>query len=227
LKRCPMVTWLQETNEVYQGQFGEFKVTSQDRLSVVLYRSGLTVAAIAFGLGTFLALGWTNQPGLSTVLDLLFVLFSAALGLSLWTIHIYLKPLHIALKVFWGLGCAAALSIFLAQPQSLIASVYPPFAFELMGVGFVFVALTGLFVKEAFCFNRPQAKALILLVPILLLGHWLGALTIPVEKGLLGAWGILFLWFALDKDMQPIPPDLGDKTVFEYLHQRQHAEISK
>jgi uncharacterized integral membrane protein len=222
-----MVTWLQATNEVYQGQFGEFTVTTQDRLSVVLYRAGLTTAAIAFALGTLLVLGWANQPGLTTVLDPLLALFSAALGLSLWTIHIYLKPLHLALKLFWGLGCAAALWIMFTQPQSLATSLYPPFAFELMGVGFIFVALTGLFVKEAFCFNRPQAKALILLVPILLLGHWLGALSIPIEKGLLGAWAILFLWFALDKDIQPIPPDLGDKTVFEYLHQRQHAVVNE
>jgi uncharacterized integral membrane protein len=222
-----MVTWLQETNDVYQGQFGEFTVTSQDRLSVVLYRTGLTTAAIAFGLGTLLALLGTNQPSLSPVLDLLFVVFCAALGLSLWTIHIYLKPLHLALQLFWGLGCAVALYILLTQSQSLMTSIYPPFALELMGVGFVFVSLTGLFVKEAFCFNRPQAKALIVLVPVLLLGHWLGALSMPIEKGLLGAWAIVFLWFVLDKDTQPIPPDLGDKTVFEYLHQQKHAELNK
>jgi uncharacterized integral membrane protein len=214
-----MVTWLQETNEVYQGQFGEFTVTSEDRLSVVLYRAGLTTAAVSFALGTLLVQLGINQSSLAPVLDLLFVLFCAALGLSLWTIHIYLKPLHLALKLFWGLGCAAALFILMAHPGALVASLYPPFAFEMMGVGLVFVALTGLFVKEAFCFNRPQAKALILLVPILLLGHWLGALSMPVEKGLLGAWAVVFLWFALDKDIQTIPPDLGDKTVFEYLKQ--------
>jgi uncharacterized integral membrane protein len=222
-----MVTWLQETNDVYQGQFGEFTVTSQDRLSVVLYRTGLTTAAIAFCLGTLLALLGTSQPSLAPVLDLLFVVFCAALGLSLWTIHIYLKPLHLALQLFWGLGCAVALSILLTQPQSLMTSLYPPFALELIGVGFVFVSLTGLFVKEAFCFNRPQAKALIVLVPVLLLGHWLGALSMPIEQSLLSAWAAVFLWFVLDKDMQPIPPDLGDKTVFEYLHQQKYVESNK
>ncbi|WP_404784382.1 DUF2301 domain-containing membrane protein [Altericista sp. CCNU0014] len=222
-----MVAWLQETGEIYQGQFGEFTVTAQDRLGVVLYRVGLTVAAAAFGIGTVLTLGWSLQPGLATtVLNVLFALFCAALGLSLWTIHIYLKPLHIALQLCWGLGCAAALAISILQPEPLLATLYPPFALELIGVGFVFVALTGLFVKEAFCFNRLQAKALILLVPSLLLGHWLGVLTVPVEKSLLVAWAILFLWFALDKDTQRIPPDVGDKTVFDYLHQARHAKVS-
>lgn len=221
-----MVAWLQETGEVYQGQFGEFTVTAQDRLGVVMYRIGLTAAAVAFDLGTVFALGWSTQPGLATILDGLFALFCAALGLCLWTIHIYLKPLHIALQLCWGVGCAAALAVLMLQPQPLIVTLYPPFAFELMGVGFVFVALTGLFVKEAFCFNRLQAKALILLVPSLLLGHWLGVLAMPLEKGLLISWAIMFLWFALDKDTQPIPPDIGDKTVFDYLHQTRQSEVN-
>lgn len=220
-----MVAWLQETGEVYQGQFGEFTVTAQDRLSVVLYRAGLTTAAVAFSIGTILALVGNAQLSLAAI-DGLFALFCLALGLCLWTIHIYLKPLHIALQICWGFGCAAALAIFIFQPQSLVTQLYPPFAVELMGVGFVFVALTGLFIKEAFCFNRFQAKALILLVPSLLLGHWLGLLTTPVEQGLLSAWAIMFLWFALDKDTQPIPPDVGDKTVFNYLHQARHSEVN-
>jgi uncharacterized integral membrane protein len=79
--------------------------------------------------------------------------------------------------------------------------------------------LTGLFVKEAFCFNRWQAKLLILVVPSLLLGHWLGLLPVVSEKTLLGIWASIFLWFVLDKDFQSIPPDVGDKTVFDYLKQ--------
>jgi uncharacterized integral membrane protein len=62
-------------------------------------------------------------------------------------------------------------------------------------------------------------------VPALLMGHWLGLWAIPVERGLLIAWAGLFLWFALDKDLQPIPPDVGDKTVFDYLHQARHSEV--
>jgi uncharacterized integral membrane protein len=220
-----MVTWLQETGDVYQGQFGEFTVTTQDRLGVVLYRAGLTTAAVAFSIGTILALGWNAQAVLATVLDGLFALFCLGLGLCLWTIHIYLKPLHLALQLCWGFGCATALAVFILQPQPLLTQLYPPFAVELMGVGFVFIALTGLFIKEAFCFNRFQAKALILLVPALLMGHWLGLWAIPVERGLLIAWAGLFLWFALDKDLQPIPPDVGDKTVFDYLHQARHSEV--
>jgi uncharacterized integral membrane protein len=212
-----MTTWLQETGEIYQGQFGEFTVTRDDRKGVVIYRTALAMAAAAFGLGTMLILNASNLAAVVPMLTPLFVLFGIALGISLWTIHIYLKPLHIALKLFWSVGCATALGIIFLQPHPLGTALYPPFAVGLIGVGCIFVALTGLFIKEAFCFNRWQAKLLAIIVPILLTGHWFGWLPLALEKGLLSVWAITFAWFAVDKLTQPIPPDIGDKTVFEYL----------
>jgi uncharacterized integral membrane protein len=219
-----MLTWLQETGEVYQGQFGEFTVTSKDRLDVVIYRAGLTTAAISFALGAGLAIAEIPQAGIVTAISLLFAIFCIALGVSLWTIHIYLKPLHLALQLFWGMGCIAAVAIAITATQPLPLAVYPPYSVTLIGVGFVFVALTGLFVKEAFCFNRLQAKLLVLMIPSLLLGHWLGLTSIFTEKILLGGCAIIFLWFAIDKVFQQIPPDLGDKTVFDYLKKMKQAE---
>jgi uncharacterized integral membrane protein len=216
-----MTTWLQETGEIYQGQFGEFTVTRDDRKGVVIYRAALTAAAGAFGLGTVLVLTASHPAAITAILTPLFILFSVALGVSLWTIHIYLKPLHIALQLFWGIGCATALGMIFMQPQPLAVALYPPLAGGLVGVGCLFIALTGLFVKEAFCFNRWQAKLLAVIIPILLMGHWFGWLPLPLEKGLLSAWAIIFVWFAMDKLTQPIPPDIGDKTVFEYLKQKQ------
>ncbi len=219
-----MLTWLQETGEVYQGQFGEFTVTSKDRLDVVIYRAALTTAATTFALGAGLAIAGIQQSGIATVISILFAIFCAALGVSLWTIHIYLKPLHLALQLCWGIGCIAALTIAITATQPLPLAVYPPYSLALMGVGFVFVSLTGLFVKEAFCFNRLQAKLLVLMIPSLLMGHWLGFMPLMGEKILLGGCALIFLWFAIDKVFQQIPPDLGDKTVFDYLKKMKQAE---
>ncbi|HEY9827078.1 MAG TPA: DUF2301 domain-containing membrane protein [Stenomitos sp.] len=216
-----MLIWLQETGEVYQGQFGEFTVTRQDRLGVVIYRTALTTAALAVALAT--ALTVTAPASLPlTALRGLFIVFCSALGVSLWTIHIYLKPLHQLLQLLWALGSAVALGIVLLNPQPLPLVLYTPHSVALVGVGLVFVALVGLFVKEAFCFNRWQAKLLVVLVPSLLLGHWLGLLSIEMEKTLLCIWAAIFLWFVLDKDTQAIPPDVGDKTVFDYLKHQNH-----
>ena len=212
-----MVAWLQETGEIYKGQFGEFTVTSEDRLGVVIYRAGLTVAAVAFALGTALTLAPNHAIHFDLILSGLFAFFCAGLGVSLWTIHIYLKPLHRALQVFWAVGSLTALALFVSSAQTLPNAVYPPFSGALVGIGFVFVAFTGLLVKEAFCFNRWQAKILALVVPTVLLGHWLGLMPVEVEKTLIALWAIIFALFSIDKDLQSIPPDIGDKSVFEYL----------
>jgi uncharacterized integral membrane protein len=87
----------------------------------------------------------------------------------------------------------------------------------LWGIGFTFAALTGIFFKEAFCFNRLETKLLTPLVPLLLLGHLFGWLPLGTEQLLLAAWAVLFVVFALRKAVQPIVPDIGDKSVFAYL----------
>ena len=87
----------------------------------------------------------------------------------------------------------------------------------ILGIGFTFAALTGIFFKEAFCFNRFETKILTFLVPVLLLGHLINLIPQTVEASLLAIWAGLFLVFAIRKAIQAIPPDLGDKSVFEYL----------
>jgi uncharacterized integral membrane protein len=58
---------------------------------------------------------------------------------------------------------------------------------------------------------------------VLLLGHLSGVLPINGEQLLLGIWAVLFMVFALRKVTQPIPPDIGDKSVFVYLKEQQAA----
>ena len=208
-------------SEVYQGQFGTFTVTDQDRQSVVIYRSGLMVAAVSFGIGTIIALWQLVQPNSvnSNVLDLitfLYITFSIGLGIALATIHIYMAVLHRALQAFWAIGSASAIgcSVYYHQPIGSIVYEHP---ITILGIGFTFAALTGIFFKEAFCFNRFETKILTFLVPVLLLGHLINLLPQTVEASLLAIWAGLFLVFAIRKAIQSIPPDLGDKSVFEYL----------
>jgi uncharacterized integral membrane protein len=95
-----------------------------------------------------------------------------------------------------------------------------------LGVGFTFAALTGIFFKEAFCFNRFETKLLTPLVPLILLGHLTGIVPADAQQILLALWAILFLVFALRKALQPLVPDIGDKSVFDYLKQQKNAEAS-
>jgi uncharacterized integral membrane protein len=205
---------------VYQGQFGEFTITEGDRQGVKIYRAGLTLAALSFALAVAMVLGMSS---LSTTtlhgLTVLYILFSLGLGISLWTIHIYMRSLHQALQIFWAIGTVSAGVLAIAHPEPLALTVYNHPA-SLWGMGFTFAALAGIFFKEAFCFDRLETKLLTPLVPLVLLGHLFGVLPAAWGQALLGLWAVLFLVFVARKCVQPIPPDIGDKSVFDYLHQQ-------
>ncbi|NEP61265.1 MAG: DUF2301 domain-containing membrane protein [Symploca sp. SIO2G7] len=218
-----MVTASSETaREAYEGQFGPFVITPDDRREVLIYRYGLAVAAFSFALAVTLLLFGKTIPGLLWWVSGLYASMWASLGVSLWFIHIYLRPLHQALQVFWLAGGVASAGIAIAVPGPLAFTVYQ-YPLSILGIGFTFAALTGIFFKEAFCFNRLETKLLTLLVPAMLLSHMMGALPLALGKDLLVVWAILFTVFAGRKLVQPIPPDIGDKSVFEYLEQQRRA----
>jgi len=185
---------------------------------VIIYRSGLVLAALCFVAGTVLVLIANPLESYLPILSWLYSGFCLGLGISLWTIHIYMKVLHRVLQVFWGIGVIASMAIAHGSSDPFALTVYTH-PLTILGVGFVFAALTGIFFKEAFCFNRLETKFLTPLIPVLLLGHLLGWLAPQVEQILLILWAGLFAVFALRKAIQPIPPDIGDKSVFVYLKQ--------
>ncbi len=208
-------------SEVYQGQFGTFTITDQDRQSVVIYRSALMISAVSFGIATVAVLSQLNQPdgansNILALITFLYITFSVGLGIALAMIHIYMVVLHRALQVFLVIGSLSAVifAVYYQQPIGLIVYQHP---LTILGIGFTFAALTGIFFKEAFCFNRFETKILTFLVPVLLLGHLTNLLPQNIEASLLAIWAGLFLVFAIRKAIQAIPPDLGDKSVFEYL----------
>ncbi|MGD1871858.1 MAG: DUF2301 domain-containing membrane protein [Mastigocoleus sp.] len=217
-----MTTQTAPLEQTYQGQFGEFTINKSDRNSVIVYRSGLMIAALSFAIGSALVLFY-RQANIYPWLTLLYACFSIALGISLLTIHIYMVELHRLLQLFWLIGNITAVVLVLSRGLSLATTIYYQ-PLSILGIGFVFAALTGIFFKEAFCFNRLETKLLTPIVPLLLLGHLTGILPISVERTLLGIWAVLFLLFAIRKAVQAIPDDIGDKSVFTYLASQRSAK---
>ncbi|MEH2295839.1 DUF2301 domain-containing membrane protein [Nostoc sp.] len=218
-----MTTQTLHPPEVYQGQFGEFTITQSDRTGVIIYRAGLMVAALSFAIGSALVL-LNNNPTVFTALTPLYACFSLALGVSLFTIHIYMASMHRMLQVFWAIGTIASVILAISSSKPLALTIYNQ-PLTLFGVGFIFVALTGIYFKEAFCFNRLETKVLTVIVPLLLLGHLVRVLPTQGESVLLGIWATLFLVFALRKTVQAIPADIGDKSVFTYLKEQRLAKV--
>lgn len=206
---------------IYQGQFGEFTITGSDRREVIIYRGGLVIAALCFALAVAILFWQPAHPDRLPWISLLYSVFCLSLGVSLGFIHIYLKPLHRLLQMFWLIGVVASVAIAHTDPAPFALTIYnhPP---TILGVGFTFAALTGIYFKEAFCFDCLETKLLTPLVPLLLLGHLTRWLPPAVEPVLLISWAALFIVFAIRKVIQPIPPDIGDKSVFAYLHRLKH-----
>ncbi|MGF1492094.1 MAG: DUF2301 domain-containing membrane protein [Microcoleaceae cyanobacterium] len=209
-------TYLDPSAPIYQGQFGEYVIDDADRTGVLIYRTSLMIAAICFAGGTGLVLWQPDNLGILGILTWIYLAFWLALGISLFTIHIYLAALHRMLQFFWLVGGIASLAIAIQSPEPLALSIYHHPGY-LWGVGFVFAALTGIYFKEAFCFNRLETKLLTPLVPLLLLGTIAGIWSAMNQKFLLFFWAVQFVIFALRKGFQEIPSDIGDKSVFDYL----------
>jgi len=208
---------------MYQGQFGEFTITEGDRQGVRIYRAGLMVAALSFAIATTLIFREPDSIPVQHTVSALFTLFTLGLGVSLLTIHIYMVALHRALQAFWVMGTVGAIAISHLYPEPFAVTVYEH-PLTILGVGFTFAALTGIFFKEAFCFNRLETKVLTPVVPFLLLGHMIGLLPVLAEQILLMIWAVLMLVFAIRKTFQDIPADIGDKSVFDYLHKQKQEK---
>jgi len=210
---------------IYFGQFGEYTITDRDRREVIFYRSTLTIAAVCFAIGSGLALWQGANPIVQQAIALLYGGFCLSLGVSLFFIHIYMAPLHRLLQVFWLVGTVAAVDMAWQQSEPLVAYIYnhPQ---SLWAIGFLFAALTGIYFKEAFCFDRLETKFLTPLVPLLLVGHLTGLMPVVGEQILLAVWAILFLVFAARKWQQDLSADIGDKSVFEYLRGEREESVT-
>ena len=210
------------TDPVFEGVYGPFSIDANDRREVLGYRLALLLAAIA-------------QLALLTQWQLLgpaqlwpwLLLLALGLGLALRWIHIYLRPLHQALQLFWLLGCLGALALALRAGPAQMATTLVNQRLWLLAIGPLFAALAGIGFKEFFCFRRLEAIGVTLLLPLALLGYLLGVLDGPICLALLTLEGGLLLLLCLRKLPMPAAADVGDKSVFAHLEaQRQAAGLT-
>ena len=200
-------------------------MTLHTTLKTTSYRLGLTATAVALAGGAAIGLasgGGTGDAGAgapaaaAAALDALCALGAAGLGVSVCLIHVYVTPLKRLLQAAWAAGAAGALYLAAAEaggePVALYVAHHP---WAVWLVGPYFVALTGVAVKEGFCYGKPEAAAVAALLPALLLGHLSGALPAAALRVLLGGAAAATGVFAARKYTQAVKDDIGDKSVFE------------
>jgi len=196
----------------FDGMYGPFTITSTDRQEVQRYRISLLIS------GTSLSVGLLQWWLVGSEWAWLWVLpLCISLGLALKWIHIYLRPLHQALQLFWLLGCLGWLTLLLQGSPVEALDTLASQPLWILAVGPLFAALTGIGFKEFFCFRRPEAVGLTLLLPLALLGRLLGL----VAKGpcwmLVLCAALLLVLLAVRKFGMEAAADVGDKSVFAYV----------
>jgi uncharacterized integral membrane protein len=197
---------------VFEGVYGPFTITARDRREVLGYRLALLTVAIAQA-GLLAQWHWLGSAALWPWL----LPMAVGLGLALRWIHIYLRPLHLALQLFWLVGCLGFLALGLAVGPQAMGTSLAANGRWIWAVGPFFAALAGIGFKEFFCFRRAEAIGVTLLLPTALLGHLSGLLQATACGTLLAMEAALLLLLTLRKFPMPAAADVGDKSVFAYL----------
>ncbi|WP_415398885.1 DUF2301 domain-containing membrane protein [Synechococcus sp. W4D4] len=203
---------------VFEGVYGTYSITETDRREVLGYRLALFAAAVAQAA---LLIQW-QQLGGAWIWPWLLPL-AAGVGLALRWIHIYLRPLHRALQWLWLVGCVGFLALLLSAGPQGMAETLTMDSRWIWAVGPFFAALAGIGFKEFFCFRRPEAIGVTLLLPMALLGRLSGLLSPEVTATLLAIEAALLLVLTLRKFPMDAAADVGDKSVFAYLEAQRHS----
>ena len=211
----------QSAGQFHQGMFGTYSITAADRREVMAYRISVLTLAVA-QLACLAQWAWTGSAWIGPWL----VLMAMALGLALHWIHIYLRPLHQALRLFWLLGVGGGIALAYQVGPTQMGTTLLAQPLWIMAIGPYFAALTGLGFKEFFCFHRLEAVGVTLLVPLLLMLALVG--VVPLEKQ--GAFwfleAVLLLVMAVGKFWLDPAADIGDKSVFQELERRQQRTLT-
>lgn len=200
------------SDPVFEGVYGPYSIDANDRREVLGYRLALTATAV-------------GQVGLLLQWRLLgpellwpwMLLMATGLGLALRWIHIYVRPLHRALQLFWLMGCLGGLGLAVAAGPSQMLPALAGQPLWVLAIGPFFAAMAGIGFKEFFCFRRLEAIGVTLLLPLALLGHLTGLLGGPLSTALLAIESGLLLVLCLRKFPMPAAADVGDKSVFVHL----------
>jgi uncharacterized integral membrane protein len=206
------------TDPVFEGVYGTFTITAEDRREVLGYRLALTAVALA----QLALLAQWRQAGPDLLWPWLLVM-AAGLGLALRWIHIYLRPLHRALQLFWLAGCLGAVLLALRVGPGAMLPALADQPLWILAVGPFFAALAGIGFKEFFCFQRPEAIGVTLLLPLALLGRLAGLLSPAATGSLMTAQALLLLVLCLRKFPMPAAADVGDKSVFAHLERQRRG----
>ncbi|MGP8307954.1 DUF2301 domain-containing membrane protein [Vibrio sp. YIC-376] len=169
-----------------------------DKLSVCLYRTGISLFALSLIGFSVLSFGWFS--GLDEHYHIVLVMIGISAAFSAANIHIYSKSVRLAISWSSWVGLLIMLSDFDLSRAWL-------------SLGFVFVTFSGIALKESYCFKVPGLKV----VPILLAASTFALcfelLTLAAIAMLLA--GLIMGYLSIAKWRMPLHFDIGIKAKYE------------
>ncbi|ANO33062.1 hypothetical protein A6E01_07510 [Vibrio breoganii] len=170
-----------------------------DKISVVSYRSGITLFALSllalFSAELLCVLEMETAP-LLREWSIKCIAVSAALSAA--NIHVYDKKVRALIAWSSWLG----LALFIVLPTK-----------EWLYIGFMFITFSGIALKESYCFKVKGLN----LVPLLLISSvlvlWMKEPTILAP--LAGLSGFIYAVLAIEKWKMPLHFDIGKKASYE------------
>ena len=212
-------SYFQPSNSI-KGVYGDFIVTSNDKKEVLFYRLSILFCGLFFSIG--IAELFTH--GYHHIWIWLLGM-SISMGLSLKWIHIYLRPLHHTLTIFWVLGCIGFVILAYHFGLTNIINGLRENPKSILLIGPLFASLTGIGFKEFFCFRRIEAIGITSFIPIALIGHLTELANESFTFATLLVSSLLLISMGIRKFNLPAEADIGDKSVFDYLEsQRKEAK---
>ena len=212
--------FFQSSNSI-KGVYGDFIVTSNDKKEVLLYRLSILFCGLFFSIGIA---NWFYHGSHQTWIYLLGL--SISIGLSLKWIHIYLRPLHQTLVIFWLLGSLGILILSYIYGLTNIIFGLRENPKLILLIGPLFASLTGIGFKEFFCFRRIEAIGITIFIPIALVGYLTELANERFTFAMLVISSLQLLTMGIRKFNLPAEADIGDKSVFDFLENQRKLKTS-
>lgn len=198
-------------------------LTQEDKITVVLYRTGIFLSVITVCLSAVLAFTGmkraevSNSPIISSglALNILLLIFYFGVGLSVFFIHLYVGKFHRVLKKIYYVSVPCLAVLFLVGRGNPAVPLSSGHGYEILLLVPVSLCLGFVTAKEAFCFQLVEGYILALLMPACLFLYSAGALSGQTAVYALGLIAALLLLFMFRKIFMPLDFDIGDKSAYQ------------
>ncbi len=194
-------------------------LTKADKVSVVLYRTGIFLSTLFVCLWAVVAaentFGSAPLPVTGLALGIMLLFFHFALGLSVFFIHLYVGKFHRFLKKMYYAAIACLIILFLLGNGDPLVPLFAPKPYAALLLIPIALCLGFVTAKEAFCFQLVEGYILAGVMPAYLFFYSVGALNERTSAlGLCLIAALLFI-FMCRKIFMPIHFDIGDKSAYQ------------